>query len=427
MACDLGFRPSNNTNYFFLSYNTEDADRVREIALQLSQAGIELWYDKAIEYGEKWERTIAEKIHSSQAVILFFSRGILHKVDSYVEKEYSMAQRFGRRIYIVMLDDIDDGEVPPGKMPWWDAIRALQCIEAHVISDPHSIVKEIVMTLVTRKDYGMGIMGNDEDNLKLHSPYGANIPAAVLTLPTTKRNLSKCLTSYIPLEPKVGLIGRDDVVNKVRTMLDSHKNIALVSGLGGIGKTAVMEQICNDIITENNKDTYVAWITCGESCIDDLLGLRQALGVPKGLKRDEAYNYVVGKLKNLYGTLYLFLDDMVRMPDEEELKIYNTLRPNVRIMITSRHEIKGIPHVDLQELKKDSAIKMFYDYYGMDKEQKFVEDAWRIIDSDSVRSHTQLVELLAKAANAFYGRLPEFRRKLEEKGYLDVSRIRAAL
>lgn len=251
-----------------------------------------------------------------------------------------------------------------------------------------------------------------------------NIPASAWTHTVLEHNLVKYLTAYIPIEPKVGLIGRDDVVNKVRTMLDSHKNIALVSGIGGIGKTAVMAQICNDIITEDRKDTYVAWITCGESYIDDFLCLRQALGIPEELKCEVAYKEVIGKLRKLNGTIYLFLDDMGRMPDRKELGMYNTLRPNVRIMITSRHEIKGIPHVDLQELKKDSAIKMFYDYYGRDKEQKYVSDAWWIIKSDSVRSHTQLVELLAKAANVFYGRLPEFRRKLEEKGYLDVSHRR---
>ena len=60
MASYLGFRPSDQPGYYFLSYNTEDADRVGEIALQIKQTGIDLWYDKGIEYGEKWERTIAE-------------------------------------------------------------------------------------------------------------------------------------------------------------------------------------------------------------------------------------------------------------------------------------------------------------------------------------------------------------------------------
>ena len=96
-ACYLGFRASDNPKYYFLSYNSEDADRVGEIASQMSRAGIELWYDKGIEYGEKWERTIAEKIYGCQAVVLFFTRGILYKENSYVEKEYKMALKFSKR------------------------------------------------------------------------------------------------------------------------------------------------------------------------------------------------------------------------------------------------------------------------------------------------------------------------------------------
>ena len=234
----------------------------------------------------------------------------------------------------------------------------------------------------------------------------------------------KCFTTYIPVGPEVGLIGRDDVLERVRTMLDSEKSVALVSGLGGIGKSAVMAQICNNIMTEDRKDTYVAWITCSDSFIDDLLTIRQPLGIPKELKREEVYEAIIRKLQILQGTLYLFLDDMVRMPDEEELGTYNALRPNVHVMITSRHEIKGIPYVDLHELKKNPVVEMFYDYYGKDMKKEYVEDAWEIINSDSVRNHTLLVELLAKAAGASFGTLADFRRKLEENGFLDVSNHR---
>ena len=253
--------------------------------------------------------------------------------------------------------------------------------------------------------------------------HNANGPAGYQTGRPAAFSLPKCFTTYIPVGPEVGLIGRDDIVDQVRAMLDSDKRVALVSGLGGIGKTAVMAQICNNIMKEGREDTYVAWVTCGDNYIDDLLSLRQALRIPKELKREEAYEVVLGKLQDLQGTLYLFLDDMVRMPDKKELGTYNAL-PNVRVMITSRHEIKGIPHVDLQELKKDPAVRMFYGYYGKDKEQKYASDVWEIINSDSVRSHTLLVELLAKAANASFDNLKDFRCRLEKEGFLNVSNRR---
>ena len=171
MACYLGFRPSDNPKYYFLSYNSEDADRVGEMAGKISRAGIELWYDKGIEYGEKWEKTIAEKICGCQAVVLFFTRGILYKENSYVEKEYKMALKFSKKIYVVMMDDIDDEDVPPVRMPWWTDIQDLQCIEANIIADPDRVVEEIISALTAKMEQDTGNAWNDGINTELRYNY----------------------------------------------------------------------------------------------------------------------------------------------------------------------------------------------------------------------------------------------------------------
>lgn len=89
--------------------------------------------------------------------------------------------------------------------------------------------------------------------------------------------------------------------------------------------------------------------------------------------------------------------------------------------ITARHKIKGIPNVGLRELDKESAEEMFYDYYGKDQKLKYEADAWGIINSGSVRSRILLVVLLAKAANASFGSLSDFRRRFENEGLLNAS------
>ena len=238
--------------------------------------------------------------------------------------------------------------------------------------------------------------------------------------------IPKCLTDYVPAPPEIELVGRDDIVNKVRAMLDQSAQIALVSGLGGIGKTAVMQKVCESILSDGIEENHVAWIVCGDSLEDDLLALRDALGVSKGYDRENACAAVIRELKTFPGTLYLFMDDMARMPGKKELGTLASLRPNVRIMITSRHEIAGIPCLDLKVLQKDDAVEMFYGYYRRDDERKYVADARKIIESDSVKRHTLLVELLAKAANRYIssGTLDEFRKELEEKGFFKVSKGR---
>ena len=236
-----------------------------------------------------------------------------------------------------------------------------------------------------------------------------------------KGTIPKCLTDYVPPRLEIELVGRDDIVKKVRAMLDKSAQIALVNGLGGIGKTAVMQKVCEMILSDGNNRNHVAWIVCEDSLEDDLLALRDALGISNGYGREEACAAVIKKLKTFPGTLYLFMDDMARMPGKKELGILEVLRSNVRIMITSRHKITGIPCLDLDVLQKDDAVDMFYKHYQRDGKR---EDVIGIIDSKSVKRHTLLVELLAKAANRSFGTLDVFRGELEKKGFFEVSKAK---
>lgn len=136
MSNYLGFQPSGHPDYFFVSYNSEDANRVGPVTCVLSNAGIPLWYDYGLEYGEKWEARIAERICNSKAVILFFTKGILSKNNSFVQKEYRIASKgYKKKIYVVLMDDIDSRDVPYDKMVWWMDIMDLQCINAYAVPD----------------------------------------------------------------------------------------------------------------------------------------------------------------------------------------------------------------------------------------------------------------------------------------------------
>lgn len=238
------------------------------------------------------------------------------------------------------------------------------------------------------------------------------------------RVLPKCLTTYMPLGPEIGLVGRDKIVDELRRMLDEEGCIALVRGLGGIGKTAVMQKVCDKILTDGNEENHVAWIKCGDSLEDDILALCDAFSISQEAGREQAFKAVIREIKGMAGRLYLFLDDLSRNSVKKDLATLNSLRPNIHVMITSRREIKGIPYKVLKELKEDSAVDMFYGYYERDEERKSLSDVTGIIDSKSVKCHTLLVELLAKAAKQSFGTLGEFRKKLEKEGFLEVYKLK---
>ena len=231
--------------------------------------------------------------------------------------------------------------------------------------------------------------------------------------------IPKCLTPIPAINYAVGLVGRDVVKKNVRAMLEENHHTVLVNGLGGIGKTAVMQHVCNDL---RNEGKYVAWIECGESLKEDLLLLRTALGIPKSYNADEAYEKILDEIKSnvrLKEKLYLFMDNLSRQLSEDEQEILTGL--GVYVMATSRFEHEGFENVPLDVLAEQSALDMFYGYYlekQKDKTRRCEEAARDIIES--VQSHTMLVELLAKAAWKKGGTLDAFKDELKKKGVFEV-------
>ena len=95
-------------DFCFISYNSNDCDRICRYAQQIHNEGIPLWYDKGLLYGEKWEEEIGARIAKSKIFILFFTKGMLEKQVSYAEKEFRIAKNQSKTIHILMVDNIED-------------------------------------------------------------------------------------------------------------------------------------------------------------------------------------------------------------------------------------------------------------------------------------------------------------------------------
>lgn len=143
MSSYLGFDPTENPEFYFVSYNNEDADRVGPITSMMAQSGIPLWYDYGIEYGEQWTNQINRKLSEAKTMILFFTRGILEKRDSYVQKEFKIARFFRKKVIIVMLDEIQDSEVPVSKVDWWVEINEKQILNLYRETEPEAVFGEV--------------------------------------------------------------------------------------------------------------------------------------------------------------------------------------------------------------------------------------------------------------------------------------------
>lgn len=164
MAGDFGFLPTDRPDYIFISYNSDDMERVGKIVRRISHSNVPVWYDRGLEYGEKWESQISKRIMDAKCVLLFFTKGILSKTNSYVKKEYDMATKFfNKNVYVVMLDEIQNKDVPYDKVPWWIDIQDHQSIMAVGINDMDVIVTRILSA--------MGVQSHEEKTNSLLKQY----------------------------------------------------------------------------------------------------------------------------------------------------------------------------------------------------------------------------------------------------------------
>lgn len=90
----------------FLSYDRDDVDRARPIALALEAAGHAVWWDPHIRGGEQYSKVIDEALSQSDAVVVLWSR---QSVDSAWVRDEAAAGRDSGKLVPVTLD----GMKPP--------------------------------------------------------------------------------------------------------------------------------------------------------------------------------------------------------------------------------------------------------------------------------------------------------------------------
>ena len=129
MAADFGFIPNEQPGSYFISYNSEDADRVAPIVRELHESGVPVWYDQGLIPGYEWEYQIAKQISQCRCVILFATKKLFKREKSYVRTEYDIARgRHNKTVIVAMLDNIQSKDVDDHNIGWWYEINRLHGI-----------------------------------------------------------------------------------------------------------------------------------------------------------------------------------------------------------------------------------------------------------------------------------------------------------
>lgn len=146
---NLGVVPAHGGKYIFISYNREDAPIVRRYTVALRKLGVRLWYDLGIVSSSKitWANQIEKHIEDCEGVVMFLSRGIFRKNDSYVVTEYNLARAYNKEIVFVACNEINDNDVNviDGRyVKWWNEVTSFHLIPLYKNNlDPAEIAAAI--------------------------------------------------------------------------------------------------------------------------------------------------------------------------------------------------------------------------------------------------------------------------------------------
>jgi tetratricopeptide (TPR) repeat protein len=195
-------------------------------------------------------------------------------------------------------------------------------------------------------------------------------------------------------------IGRETMLAELHKKLATEKNLLLVNGLGGIGKTTVAQAYVNNNEFAGHYNC-IAWITVSTDMPRDLINTLQSflhIDLQQDVTAREQLKTIITQMRHMPGNNLLVLDNANNRTELMDLK-EDLKAMGWHILITSRCQPDEYRLLPVDELGEADTRDLFlYHYFkGNDGIKDFKQ--YDLLDKllDHINHHTLLIELLARA------------------------------
>lgn len=191
------------------------------------------------------------------------------------------------------------------------------------------------------------------------------------------------------------LILREDVLSSLDSALQ-QKRILVVHGIGGLGKTTLVNQFAHDSQI-NKRYHHILWVSVNENLVNDFITQlsidKLDLHFEAGKNRRQNFHSYLNKLQSFQGKNLLIIDNANDLGELKKIR-NQLLRIQWDIIITSRTKPEGYKIFTIEQMSKEQALRLFKMYYVHDDTEEVALD----VLIDKIDHNPLLVELLAKTA-----------------------------
>lgn len=207
--------------------------------------------------------------------------------------------------------------------------------------------------------------------------------------------LPKSLTVYMPRTSMNEIVGRDAELDDLHQRLLDNRQVVLVNGMGGIGKT-ILAQVYVDHFWDEY--CHIVWVSqLSEDLVNDFVNAAGLIGnlniQSSGNDAKEIYLSILNELNRITEKPNLLIIDNADASLADWAN-YLPHQPHWHILVTSRAKIEKFDLKELDFLSEDEAVELFLRHYTHnDIPKSDIKDLVHTVDR-----HTLTIEILAKTA-----------------------------